>query len=284
MNKFTAEIFKAASEKPVLFYKSHTKDLWTDPHIAKQMLETHLDPGTDLASYKHETIDRAVGRFMKTFLSDAGKTHIDLGCGPGLYVSRLAVKGINTTGLDFSENSVNYARKYAEENSLNAEYILGSYFDLKLKKKFDFVTLISCDICAMSEEQLDNFLGSVKGLLKSGGTFLFDFQTLEDFRQFTEYSTWNYYGDGGFFSDKEHAVLEKRFRYEEEKATCSKNTIIFHDGTVKDLSIFHRYYSTEMIGKILDDAGFTITGVYGSICGDPLPENPKQITVTAEHK
>ena len=34
---------------------------------------------------------------------------LDLGCGPGLYAELLAKKGHSITGVDFSENSIQYA-------------------------------------------------------------------------------------------------------------------------------------------------------------------------------
>jgi len=51
-----------------------------------------------------------------------GKNNIDildLGCGPGLYAERFAIKGHKVTGIDFSENSIKYAKKSAAENNLN---------------------------------------------------------------------------------------------------------------------------------------------------------------------
>ena len=45
------------SEKPRI-YTPGDSVLWTDPHIAGQMLKAHLDPGNDSASYKPETREK----------------------------------------------------------------------------------------------------------------------------------------------------------------------------------------------------------------------------------
>ncbi|MBK8417538.1 MAG: class I SAM-dependent methyltransferase [Anaerolineales bacterium] len=43
---------------------------------------------------------------------------LDLGCGPGLYTSRLARAGFQITGMDYSYSSIEYATKYANDNNL----------------------------------------------------------------------------------------------------------------------------------------------------------------------
>ena len=37
----------------------------------------------------------------------------DYGCGPGLYATKMAQRGAIVTGIDFSENSISYAKKLA---------------------------------------------------------------------------------------------------------------------------------------------------------------------------
>ena len=47
------------SEKPDLF--THGESLfWNNPYIAKQMLDAHLNPNTDRASYQPQTIVKIV--------------------------------------------------------------------------------------------------------------------------------------------------------------------------------------------------------------------------------
>ena len=39
---------------------------WNDPHISAQMLKAHLDPNTDAASRRPETIDAEVAWLVQT--------------------------------------------------------------------------------------------------------------------------------------------------------------------------------------------------------------------------
>jgi hypothetical protein len=58
---------------------------WNDPYIAQQMLKAHLDPDTDAASRKPETIERSVAWMVDQLQLGRGSRFLDLGCGPGLY-------------------------------------------------------------------------------------------------------------------------------------------------------------------------------------------------------
>ena len=116
-------------KRPVL-YERTTEKLWTDPHIAKQMLEAHLDPNIDSASYKPESIDSLVEWIMSLPLPGNARL-LDIGCGPGLYTKRFAERGLRVTGLDFSVNSISYAR----EHDSKSEYSIGDYLTMELATK-----------------------------------------------------------------------------------------------------------------------------------------------------
>ena len=53
----------------------------------------------------------------------------DFGCGPGLYAQRLARAGLNVTGIDFSANSLQYAREVASNRPQGAGSRLPTCFD-----------------------------------------------------------------------------------------------------------------------------------------------------------
>ncbi len=88
--------------------------MWTDEYISTQLLETHLNQATDLASRKESTISSTMEWILQKVPGNR-MSILDLGCGPGLYTERLAQKGHIVTGIDFSENSISHARKSAEK-------------------------------------------------------------------------------------------------------------------------------------------------------------------------
>ncbi len=102
---------------------------WNDPHISSQMLRFHLDPDIEAASRHPQTIDRAVVWLIDTLSLKQGDSVLDLGCGPGLYTSRLARAGLQVTGVDYSRRSIEYATGYANENHLDITYRYENYLD-----------------------------------------------------------------------------------------------------------------------------------------------------------
>ena len=107
--------------------------MWTDKHISKQLLDVHLNTDVDLGSRKIKTINSTVTWILKT--SKKKKLNIlDLGCGPGLYSEKLAQKGHNVTGVDFSANSIAYAKEEAKKKKLDIIYLKENYLNLDLEE------------------------------------------------------------------------------------------------------------------------------------------------------
>jgi len=107
--------------KPFEFYTA--PELWTNDYTSRKMLEFHLDQSVDAASRNIGFIDKSVQWMVEYFNIDSSMSIIDFGCGPGLYTSRFAKTGAKVTGVDFSRNSLEYAKKEAARNNLNINYI-----------------------------------------------------------------------------------------------------------------------------------------------------------------
>jgi SAM-dependent methyltransferase len=79
---------------------------WSDPEFSKRMLTEHLSQDHDLASRRTETIDGHVDWIFSSVLGGHPGRVLDLGCGPGLYAHRLARRGCDCVGVDFSPASI----------------------------------------------------------------------------------------------------------------------------------------------------------------------------------
>ncbi|MFN8598182.1 MAG: class I SAM-dependent methyltransferase [Anaerolineae bacterium] len=63
------------------------------------------NPNVAAASHRG-AIDRSVRWLIRTLALQPGEAVLDLGCGPGLYASRLATAGLRVTGVDYSRRSI----------------------------------------------------------------------------------------------------------------------------------------------------------------------------------
>jgi 2-polyprenyl-3-methyl-5-hydroxy-6-metoxy-1,4-benzoquinol methylase len=97
---------------------------WNDPDFSARMLQEHLSQEHDAASRRFEKIDRHVAWIHTHGLGEKPSAILDLGCGPGLYASRLARRGHTCVGIDFGPASIAYARAQAEREGLACTYRL----------------------------------------------------------------------------------------------------------------------------------------------------------------
>ncbi len=116
--KIDLETLARYAQKPALDEPGEAL-FWNDPYISQQMLKAHLDPNTDAASRKPDTIERSITWIYNQLKLERGSRFLDLGCGPGLYTIRLARRDLDVTGIDFSANALEYARRQASQENLS---------------------------------------------------------------------------------------------------------------------------------------------------------------------
>ena len=75
------------------------------------MLREHLTQDHGAASRKTEEIQMQVDWFWSKLDLKSGANLLDVTCGPGLYATRFAQKGVNVTGVDFSPASLEHAQE-----------------------------------------------------------------------------------------------------------------------------------------------------------------------------
>ena len=101
-------------------FESYTAcDLWTDEHTSEQMLSFHINGDIDISSRNTVFIDRSVEWIATRFSIRAGAKIADFGCGPGLYATKLAQRGADVTGIDFSKRSIQHAQQVADREGLS---------------------------------------------------------------------------------------------------------------------------------------------------------------------
>ncbi len=266
--------------RPAPFEKAG-QPIWTDEHVAKQLLAAHLDPNTDSASRRPETIDRSVAWIVDEIALKPGMSVLDLGCGPGLYCQRLAKAGMKVTGVDFSETSLSYAKRKASAENLSIDYRQQNYLELTDENSFDAALLIYGDYCALSLVDRGHLLKAVRRSLVKGGRFVLDVTTRECRKKHGLKDGW-YAAESGFWSEKRHIVLEQGFDYPEELIYLDQYIVIDEDDDVQVFRNWFQDFTVESIWKELEDGGFHILGMYADLLGHTLTDESEWIGTVAE--
>lgn len=273
------EVVRQLAVKPPL-YKPGEPLFWNDPHISEQMLKAHLDPATDAASRKPETIDRTVEWLLSSVPIPAGASVIDLGCGPGLYCERLQRRGWRMTGMDFSRRSVDYARRRAAELRLPVEYAYQDYLTLDYDARFDAALMIYQDFGVLSNEDRAAFLGRVQRALRPGGHFVFDVSTRRLREQREERADWEV-SAGGFWRPGPHMCLSQAWNYAGDDAILDQYIVVEPTGEAFVYRVWERYFSPATLEPLLNAHGFAVEAWWGDLTGVPYSEQSKLLAVMA---
>lgn len=266
-------------ERPEPFSRYTTDVIWTDPHIASRMLRNHLDPETDLASRRTQTIDQIV-TWMEQKIGFSGKAACDLGCGPGLYATRMAERGAYVTGVDFSATSIEHARRDAAARGLNIGYRQDDYLTGDLPANQDVVSLIYGDLCTLSPNQRRGLYAKVRSMLSPGGAFVFDVFTTPQFAALAETSAYARNMMEGFWSPNDYFCFLNSFLYPAQKISLDRYLVVEGD---RHFEIFNwmQYFDPQTITGELREAGFDVEEILDVATGKPWLGAARELAVIA---
>jgi SAM-dependent methyltransferase len=266
--------------RPGLFSQYSAKTLWTDDHISSRMLEYHLDPSGDIASRNHTFIQRAVSWMAHEF-DLAGRTVLDMGCGPGLYALELARSGAHVYGIDFSPRSIQQARTVALDAGLDVDFELGDYLEYDPHRTFDLVCLIYGDYCALNPHQRGSLMRNVRRWLRGGGSLLLDVFSMAHFDAVAERTSFDAYLESGFWSAHPHFVFRTLFKYQEEGAYLDRYLVV-EEATHWEVFNWIQCFNCERLEEELASAGLHVVRRLGSVAGDTFEERAPEFAVEAK--
>lgn len=265
--------------RPEPFSRYTTDRLWTDPHVARRMLAFHLDASHDLASRSGAAIDGFVD-WLDARLGLGGKRVLDLGCGPGLYASRMAARGALVTGLDFSIVSLQHARAAAVAAGQAIAYMQADYHRDPLPGPADIVTLIYGDYNPMSPDRRRRLLGQVRQTLAPGGVFVFDVFSRGQFEQFAAGLAFGHRFMNGFWSAGDYFGFKVSHRYEDEAISLDRYRICRPD---EEFEIFNwiQYFDPADLAAELAESGFACDAPLDIATGAAWTPGPTPFAVIA---
>ena len=263
-------------ERPEAYAQSPS--IWTDPHIARQMLLAHLSDDNDAASYASHRRERICQWLRDQLHLSPGMKLMDLGCGPGLYAQWFAQRGLDVLGMDISANSIEYARQQAALTNLSIRYELGDYRQSLPAKDLDAAVMISQDYGVMNSTDRAALLRHVYDALKPGAAFALDVTAASALGEIREGGTW-FASPGGFWRPHPHVVLQNNYLYSECSAWCTSYVVIDEEITVYHVS--QTAFTPAQIKAELMHAGFRDVSIFGDLSGTTLGPQAKQLGVIA---
>jgi SAM-dependent methyltransferase len=241
---------------------------WDDPGFSQRMLQEHLTDRHDAASRRSAIIDRHVEWIHNEVLKKRPSRVLDLGCGPGLYTSRLARLGHTCVGIDFGPASIDYAREQAQGQRFECDYHLGDIRQVDYGDGFDLAMLIFGELNVFHPEDAVSILRKSRAALRPGGQLLLEVHTFDAVQRIgTAPATWRT-SESGLFSPKPHLLLEESFWNEHQRAATTRYFVVDAETATGDrYAATAQAYTDEDYRSLISSAGFELPKAFPSLDG-----------------
>ncbi len=246
------------------------KDTVERPGVQQANAERASIQDHDAASRRLKTVEAHVKWINEAVLRGQSSRVLDLGCGPGLYATRLARLGHDVTGIDYSPASIEHARESVGSDSLACEFIEGDVTSANLGGDFDLAMMIFGEINAFDRDAALKLLARAHGSIAPGGILLLEPSIDSSIRDSSNRALIAQEQTQGLFSDHPHFyVQEHRWLEEERVAQTRFITEDAETGEVRDYGERLFAWTEDEYRELLVSAGFNDIAVYPSLSGEP---------------
>ena len=255
---------------------------WSERGFSRRMLREHLDQSHDLASRRSEKIDAHAEWIHREVLCGNPTRILDLGCGPGMYASRLARHGHRCVGIDFSPASIDYARERAAEGSLSCDYIHADIRSAEYGSGYGLVMFIFGEFNVFKPSDAARILQKAHDALDVGGILLLEAHASRAVRDFGLRSASWYSAKSGIFSDSPHLCFQENF-WDADSETVTRRYFIIYTltGEVARYAQSLKAYTEEQYRSVLEAADFKDVRFYSSLVGGEDPTQADLLAITA---
>lgn len=245
---------------------------WHDPAFSQRMLKEHLTQEHDAASRRLEIIDHHVDWIHHQLLSGRPAKILDLGCGPGLYASRLARLGHDCLGIDYGPASIAYAEAEAKRDGLRCTYRHEDIRTAEYGGGFDLVMLIFGEFNVFRPSEAESILQKAHRALAGKGILLLEPHTFSVIESLGGRPPYWYAAQSELFSDSPHLYLKENFW----DASSNVATIRYYiadaaTGQVTRYAQSLQAYTDEQYDSVLRENGFEAITRYPSLTGKQDP-------------
>ena len=163
----------------------------------------------------------------------------------------------------------------------NIKYLQGNYLNFKSDVRFDLITMIMCDYCALSPSQRQNLLGIWRDCIGKHGAVLLDVYSMAAYAEREEVSLCEKNQLDHFWHGDDYYAFVNTFKYDKEAAVLDKYTIVPEHSNPETIYNWLQYFSVSRLTEELTSFGFRIDQVLGNVAGDDFTDQSPEFTVVA---
>jgi SAM-dependent methyltransferase len=236
----------------------------------------------DAASAEMAWTDRTgpeVDRVAKILRPRGDERVLDLACGSGRHSLELRRRGFSVVGADISGDLIEIARREAEEENLDVDFVLSDLRELEFEGEFDLVLNLNDGAIGYLESDEENLrtFEVISRALKPGGRNLIQLPNVLYAKERLPQRSWMPATD--MIELVEHR-WEKKTRRMEGKMVAARFGEVLED--LDGIEFSQRLYTVEELRQIYARVGMKLLTVYH---GNGRPREPKpgqfEIFVTA---
>lgn len=208
---------------------------------------------------------------------------LELGCGTGSMTRKMADKGYDMIGIDYSEEMLSIARQRSEDKE---EGILYLCQDMREFELYGTVAAIIC-VCdsinyMLNEEDLSKVFNLASNYLDPGGLFIFDMDTEYLYKEVLGDNTTYMNHEAGYF------IWENNF-YQDDMINEVNLTLFIKEA---DSELYRKHeethvrkaYNIDTIKGLLDEADLDFVAAYHELTNEEPKHNSERIYIVAKER
>jgi SAM-dependent methyltransferase len=202
----------------------------------------------------------------------AGKSALDLCCGPGRCSIALAKRGFRVTAVDRTTYLLNKARAKARAAHVKIEWVQQDMRDFVRPGSFALVLSMFTSFGYFDDRQEDmTVLENIFASLQPGGACLIEVLGKERLAKILQPTVSTVLPDG--------AVVVERHEIFDDWTRVRNEWILLRNGRAKSFKFHHTIYSGQELRDRMEHAGFVTVNLHGSLDGDEYGPNAERLIV-----
>ncbi len=204
---------------------------------------------------------------------EKGARMLDLCCGIGRHSLELARRGYQVVGVDLTEEYLAKARRQAETEHLNVEFIRSDMRRFCLPEGFDAViNMFTAFGYFQNPDDDKRVLTNIYRSLREGGKLIIDVMGKEVLARIFQRRRWE---------EQDGRILLCECKLCRNWSWAENRWILLEGGDRREFRFGHRIYSAVELSGLLTDCGFSCVSVHGDLSGVDYDDNAKRLIAVA---